>query len=167
MVSDQSPAATTVRRRVGLASIAAPGSRAIRVLLALGVLVAATAAAAQDARRCGEVASIATHDGTTTRYAYVSPSGAAGPPITLMLLAGGSGHVDLDDQGCPRALRGNSLVRFISLFGAGGFGTALVDAPSDHLGQDGLGGFRIDAAHAEDLGRIVAELRRGRRAPSG
>jgi hypothetical protein len=110
---------------------------------------------------CGEVIGIATHDRSTTRYAYVAPpiAGAQGQPTTLLLLAGGSGHVDLDDKACPRGLKGNSLVRSIPLFGAAGLGTALVDAVSDHHGEDGLGGFRIAAQHAEDIGLVVADLR--------
>ena len=111
--------------------------------------------------RCGEVATLDTHDKTTTRYAFAEPEGATapGPPVVLVLLAGGSGHVDLDDKGCVRALKGNSLVRSIPLFRAGGFFTALVDAPSDHHGEDGLAGFRTQPQHADDLGRIIASVR--------
>ena len=76
-----------------------------------------------------------------------------------MLLAGGTGHVNLDDKGCARALKGNSLVRSIPLFRADGFFTALVDAPSSHQGEDGLGGFRTQAQHAEDLGKVIADVR--------
>jgi hypothetical protein len=110
---------------------------------------------------CGEVIAIETHAGTTTRYAFVAPppTPALAEPITLLLLAGGSGRVDLDALGCARALKGNSLVRAIPLFRAQGFGTALLDAPSDHEGDDGLGGFRIMPAHAQDLGRVIADLR--------
>jgi hypothetical protein len=94
---------------------------------------------------CGDVVSLQTHDGTTTRYALVIPQGAK---AALVLLPGGGGHLDLDAQGCPRNLKGNSLVRAQSLFHAEGFATALVDAPSDYAGEDGLGGFRAQAAHA-------------------
>lgn len=102
-----------------------------------------------------------THDRSMTRYSFVPPPRTVGPgePITLVLLAGGSGHVDLDGQGCPRALKGNSLVRLIPVFAAAGLGTALVDAPSDFHGEEGLGGFRISAPHAQDLGKVIADLR--------
>lgn len=106
--------------------------------------------------RCGEVLPIATHGDSQTRYAFVPPKNSS---ITLLLLAGGSGYVNLDDSGCARALQGNSLVRSIPIFNALGFGTALVDAPSDFQGEDGLGGFRIAPDHAEDLGKIIADLR--------
>lgn len=111
--------------------------------------------------QCGEVVSIPAHDGSTMRYAYLPPPGGKknGIPITLALFPGGSGHVKLDNDGCPQALQGNSLVRSIPIFGSSGFGTALVDAPSDHHGEDGLGGFRIDKKHAEDIGKVIADLR--------
>jgi pimeloyl-ACP methyl ester carboxylesterase len=105
---------------------------------------------------CGEVVSLPTHDGTTTRYTFAAPPGAS---ATLVLLAGGGGHLDLDDQGCPRKLKGNSLVRSQALFHAAGFATALVDAPSNHAGEDGLGGFRAQAAHAQDLAKVIADVR--------
>ncbi len=108
------------------------------------------------AQTCGEVVTIPTHGNTTTRYAFASPPDAKG---ALVLLAGGGGHLDLDDKGCPRALTGNSLVRSIAHFHALGFATALVDAPSDYPGDDGLGGFRIAAEHADDLGKIIAHVR--------
>lgn len=113
------------------------------------------------ATNCGEVVTIDTHNRSTTRYSLAQPQGAIaqGAPIALVLLAGGPGYVDLDHEGCARALKGNSLVRSIPLFNAAGFFTALVDAPSSHHGDDGLGGFRIQAQHAEDLGKIIADVR--------
>jgi len=111
---------------------------------------------------CGKVISLATHDGTTTRYALVSPKPAAkkGKAVALVLLAGGGGHLDLDDQGCPQELKGNSLVRSLTLFHKEGFTTALVDSPSDYTGGEGLGGFRIAAEHAEDLGKVITDVRK-------
>ena len=116
---------------------------------------------ASPAATCGEVVTIETHNRSTTRYSLAHPEGAGTPTgrIALVLLPGGPGHVDLDDKGCARALKGNSLVRSIPLFRAAGFATALVDAPSNYHGEDGLGGFRIAAQHAEDLGKVIADLR--------
>ncbi len=131
----------------------------------LALAAAACLAQAQPASGsagCGVVVSIETRERSTTRYAFLPPSPTsppAGGAVTLVLLAGGSGHVDLDATGCPRALKGNSLVRSIPLFAAAGFGTALVDAPSDFHGEDGLGGFRIAPQHADDLGKVMADLR--------
>ncbi len=111
--------------------------------------------------RCGEVVVVETHGRSTMRYAYLPPAaaGVQGGPITLALLPGGGGFVDLDGRGCARQLTGNSLVRSIPAFAAAGFGVALLDAPSDHQGEDGLGGFRAAPEHAQDLGKLIAGLR--------
>lgn len=105
---------------------------------------------------CGEVVTLKTHDGSTTRYALTVPPKAT---AVLVLLPGGGGHADLDAKGCAQKLKGNSLIRSQELFQREGFATALVDAPSDHAGEDGLGGFRAQPAHAEDLGKVIADLR--------
>lgn len=114
------------------------------------------AAGAAPVLACGELVTVATHDGTSTRYAYVAAQ--RGAPA-LVLLVGGAGNPNLDDKGCPRALKGNSLVRSLPHFHAAGFATALVDAPSDRQGKEGLGGFRVEAEHARDIGKVVADVR--------
>ena len=43
--------------------------------------------------------------------------------------------------------------------------TALVDAPSDYPGEEGLGGFRLAPAHAEDLGKLIEDVRARVKAP--
>lgn len=130
-------------------------------LMLVAIVLPLLSQAAPPSETCGEPIIVKTHDNSTTRYALVNPpkSDTAATSITLVLLAGGSGYLDLDEQGCPRALKGNSLVRSIPLFNAAGLGTALVDAPSDYHGEDGLGGFRSATAHAEDLGKIIADVR--------
>jgi hypothetical protein len=79
--------------------------------------------------------------------------------MALVLLPGGPGYVALDARGCATRLKGNSLVRSRELFHAAGFVTALVDAPSDYRGQDGLAGFRLSAQHAEDIGKVISDVR--------
>ena len=111
------------------------------------------------ATACGELVTLPAHGSTQLRYALVSPPQSPGPRIALVLLPGGGGHLQLDERACPQALAGNSLVRSLPLFQAVGFTTALVDAPSDYQGEDGLGGFRLSSDHAQDLGRVVADLR--------
>jgi len=129
------------------------------ILSSLVGAVSSTAAAAP----CGEVVTLSVHGGTTMHYALAKPNrpkeALPGGPIALVLLAGGGGHLDLDAEGCPHALTGNSLVRALPLFHAAGFTTALVDAPSDYVGEDGLGGFRIAPAHAADLGKVIVDVR--------
>lgn len=123
------------------------------------VAIACTALAMANATAapCGDLVKIATHGGTTTGYAFGKPSQPA--RAALVLLPGGGGHIALDEKGCPHALVGNSLVRSVPLFHGEGFATALVDAPSDHPGDDGLAGFRVTPEHAEDLGKVIADVR--------
>jgi len=134
----------------------------MRRALVLGVLcgLVACLTPVQAGERCGEVVTIETPARSTLRYAFLLPPGAqAGGGVTLVLLAGGAGHVDLDAQGCAQKLKGNSLVRSVPLFNAAGFATAVVDAPTDFQGEDGLGGFRTDPRHAKELGQVIADLR--------
>ena len=130
-------------------------------LLAIASISPAGTTVAWANNTCGEVIGIGTHDDTTTRYAIVYPKNnpADAQRVALVLLAGGGGNLNLDDGGCPRALKGNSLIRSIPHFRDVGFVTALVDAPSDMLGGEGLAGFRTEARHAEDLGKVIADVR--------
>lgn len=130
------------------------------VAVLLFVLPLTLVPAVQAADSCGERVSVQSHKGTTMHYSVAAPSGKSAKPAALVLLAGGSGYLDLDDKGCPRLLTGNSLVRSAAIFRELGFTTALVDAPSDYTGEDGLGGFRAAPAHAEDLGLVIAGLRK-------
>jgi hypothetical protein len=148
---------------------AIPALHLMLALLLLALLLLAPAAGAQQsapsARACGALVTIETHERSTTRYALAGPSAA--PAGTLVLMVGGGGHLDLDEGACPRALKGNSLVRSLPLFHAAGFATALVDAPSDHTGEDGLAGFRIAEAHAQDVGRVITDARTRANAKGG
>jgi hypothetical protein len=145
--------------------------RAIRAIVALCLCTAALAigiaapAAAQEA--CGEVVAIATHGRTTTAVSIAMPPASAPQEgrMALVLLPGGPGYMALDAKGCATRLQGNSLVRSRGLFQRAGFVTALVDAPSDHRGEDGLGGFRMSAQHAEDIGKVIAHLRERTKLP--
>ena len=123
-------------------------------------------AMAQDARGdCGQIVEIATHEGTTTRYALSRPPDNAPLRAALVLMVGGGGDLRLDDRGCARTLEGNPVVRAIPEFFKQGLATALVDTPSDHPGEEGLGGFRLAPAHADDLGKIIADVRARTNAP--
>ena len=138
------------------------GAKAL-VVAVLAIVVNAPSRAQTDAANpsCGEPVTVATHANTATRYALARPgtNAAFKPPIALVLLPGRSGHIDLDASGCPRALLGNFLVRSLAYFHALGFITALVDARSDHLGDEGLAGLRAGAQHADDLGKVIADVR--------
>lgn len=139
-----------------------------KIFAALALIVATPPCLAQTGNAplpdgCGEIVSIETHERSITRYALAYPRSeqpqAPGKRIALVLLVGGGGHLDLDDKGCPRALTGNSLVRSIPYFNDAGLITALVDAPSDYPGEEGLAGFRIAQQHAEDIGKVIGDLR--------
>lgn len=119
-------------------------------------------ALSQPAKPCGELVELAGHNKAKLTYSFFAPEKARG---VLVLLPGGPGFADLGADGCARRLKGNSLVRTRDLFHAQGFATALVDAPSNYRGEDGLGGFRIAPQHAEDLGKIVADLRQRAKLP--
>lgn len=124
---------------------------------ALAALMLAGAGIVQ-AAPCGELRSLAVREGASLSYSLNSPT--AEPAVTLVLLAGGGGHLRLDEGGCASALKGNALVRVQPLLQAQGFGTVLVDAVSDQqAGEDGLAGFRTDPRHAADLGRLIETLR--------
>lgn len=122
-----------------------------RVLVAACCAALATAAAA-----CGERVTLPGHDGNTFLASVAAPSAAWGG---VVLLAGGGGVLDLGADGCARALTGNTLVRLTPRLQAAGLATALLDAPGDHRGEDGLAGFRADPRHAADIGRAVLMLR--------
>ncbi|MDA0784945.1 MAG: hypothetical protein O3B37_01530 [Proteobacteria bacterium] len=119
--------------------------------------MAALPAAADD--NCGMRVSVDIRDGQTQAYSFGVAADETTALATLVLLPGGGGAVNLDAQGCPRDLTGNTLTRNVSAFRAAGFTTALVDAPTDHQSGDGLGGFRTDSAHADDLGAVIADIR--------
>jgi hypothetical protein len=116
---------------------------------------------------CGEVVTLATRGETTMAYSLAMPAAreVQEEGVALVLLAGGAGFLDIDARGCPRRLKGNSLVRKRDLFHEAGFATALVDAPSNYRGADGLGGYRLAPQHAEDIGKVIADVRERTKMP--
>jgi hypothetical protein len=140
---------------------------ALRILSLLAVLIAALAAPAAAEEECGEVVVLKTHGRSTTAYSLAMPPESAPQEnrAALVLLPGGGGYVALNAKGCATKLKGNSLIRSRDLFHAAGFATALVDAPSDYRGGDGLGGFRLAAQHAEDIGKVIADVRERTKLP--
>lgn len=114
--------------------------------------------AAQQDGNCGRVVKLNSHGDSTTEYTLSGVAESA--TAALVLLPGGGGFLEFDGQGCPQSPKGNSLVRKQALFHENGLVTALVDAPSDYQGNEGLGGFRIAREHAEDIGRVIADMRK-------
>lgn len=132
-----------------------------RLLWSIGLLALPGMAAAA----CGTLVTLAAHGGTELPYAFAPARDGVAARGAVVLLAGGDGHLKLDAQGCAKALTGNFLVRSAGLFRDAGYATALVDAPSDHRGVDGLAGFRSSEAHADDLGRVISDLRARTKGP--
>lgn len=123
-----------------------------RWLVAATVLAVTLAASA--ARGADELRSIPTPRGVTESFLLVRPST---PPVAaVVLFAGGNGALNLR-TGRLAGLGGNFLVRNRGRFAGHGFLVAVVDSPSDRPG--GLDGFRTSAAHAEDVGALIAALR--------
>ncbi len=139
--------------------------RSVLAGLAGVLLVAALMSGEASAKPCGTVVTLPVRGGAQLQYVLAGPEAPHAARGALVLLAGGDGVLDLDAQGCPRLLKGNSLVRSSPLFRAAGWATAMVDAPSDHRQEDGLAAFRASAAHADDLGRVIADLRRRGHSP--
>jgi hypothetical protein len=136
-------------------------SATARALLALALCACAPLRGAAAEDTCGELVTIKGHGTSTTAYSIAMPAASAPGEgrVALVLLPGGPGYMALDGKGCPRKLQGNSLVRSRDLFHNAGFATALVDAPSDHRGEEGLGGFRMSSQHADDIGKVIADVR--------
>lgn len=124
----------------------------------IGVLLALWSPQAAADIVCGTVVTVETRDANTQSYSF-APATADDAVAVYVLLAGGHGHIRLDDGGCARNLKGNALIRNRDLLRAAGFAIAMVDAPSNLAGGDGIGGYRIDPDHAADLGLIIAGIR--------
>ena len=118
---------------------------------------------AQASERCGEIVELESR-GEKISYSF-RPHETDTPKAALVLLAGGHGFLNLDENGCARKLSGNTLVRNQASLGRAGFATAVVDAPTDYQGKDGLGGFRADPDHAKDLSLIISDIRERTKLP--
>jgi hypothetical protein len=120
--------------------------------LALALLVGAGAACAED------IVILSTRGGITQSYLLSSPEAGKARAVAV-LFPGGAGKVELEREAARALLdRGNFLVRSRRLFTGSGVATAVMDAPSDQ--PRGMGDeFRLGSAHAEDIGRVVADLR--------
>jgi hypothetical protein len=108
---------------------------------------------------CGEaIVMLPTRAGATQSYLLTVPEKDK-PRAVAVLFAGGPGKVDLERETArTRFDRGNFLVRTRQIFARSGVAVAVVDAPSDQpRGMDDA--FRLGGEHAEDIGKVVADLR--------
>jgi len=124
-----------------------------RIPIVLALLVATAAAEAED------IVILSTRGDVTQSYLLSSPP-AGKTRAVAVLFPGGAGKVNLEREAARALLDGgNYLVRSRRLFAGSGIVAAVMDAPSDQSrGMEDQ--FRLGAAHAEDVGRVVADLRR-------
>jgi pimeloyl-ACP methyl ester carboxylesterase len=126
--------------------------RFIRFLLgALCVAVFSFAASAED------VIELKPRDDVVLKLLVDAPAEAK---ALVLLLPGGHGKVNIQNDGTFQGLKGNFLVRTRSLFVADGVATAVFDAPSDHKDKEGLTyQYRMSEEHAGDIKATIAQLR--------
>jgi hypothetical protein len=124
----------------------------VRLLMALALLVSSGAPSAED------IVILSTRGGVTQSY-LLSPPPAGKARAVAVLFPGDGGRVDLERESARVLLdRGNFLVRSRRLFTGSGIVAAVMDAPSDQ--SHGMSDeFRLGSAHAEDIGRAVADLK--------
>lgn len=123
-----------------------------QLLILLAFLWSAGAALAED------IITLPTRAGVTQSYLLSVPE-AGKPRAVAVLFPGGNGKTDLELETARASLdRGNFLVRSRRLFSGDGIAAAVVDVPSDRAG--GMDDeFRLGAAHAEDIAKVVADLK--------
>jgi hypothetical protein len=97
------------------------------------------------------------------RVAIEPPAGRAA--AYALIFAGGHGKIELDEAGQPRGLRGNFLIRARQYLSARGIGLALVDAPDDYKGPEGLWPYRMHHQYAGDIGQVVNLVKTRYRVP--
>jgi pimeloyl-ACP methyl ester carboxylesterase len=133
------------------------GWRSLQAVVAAGLLATGVAAAEPVA----EIVTLQVRDGATQSFLLVADPSVAVEQV-VVLFSGGAGNVRLRAASLRPAFaeRGNFLVRTRYRWAEGGFASAVVDAPSDRaeLGLDDT--FRSGRTHAEDIGKVVADLRR-------
>ncbi|MEK9970177.1 MAG: hypothetical protein VW600_13640 [Ferrovibrio sp.] len=80
----------------------------------------------------------------------------------VILMAGGSGRLDIGETGRIARLGGNQLVRTRGGYAAAGFIAAVTDVPDDFKeGAEGVrNSYRWSAEHAADIGVLVDAMRR-------
>ncbi len=103
------------------------------------------------------VREVATPRGARVRFLLSMPDER--PCGAVLLFPGDTGNMTLELDGRMAWGEKNFLVRSRHLFRAQSFIVAVVDAPSDHLTEFGLYGFRSNPDHAADISAVISALR--------
>ncbi len=106
-----------------------------------------------------DIITLSTRGGVTQPYLLSAPETGKARAVAV-LFPGSTGNIDLDRESARTVLdRGNFLVRSRRLLAGSGVAAAVMAAPSDRAsGMDDR--FRLGEAHAEDIGKVVADLRK-------
>lgn len=133
--------------------------------LAAGIVVAVFAACSFNALSAfaatsAELVTLPVRDGVSEAYLLVVDKAAPVEQVVI-LFSGGSGQVRLRPVSTTPAYaeRGNFLVRTRYLWAEGGFAAVVVDVPSDHQGSGLDDNFRLSRTHADDIGKVIADLK--------
>ncbi|MBC8337504.1 MAG: alpha/beta hydrolase [Alphaproteobacteria bacterium] len=99
--------------------------------------------------------------GVTLKMLADNPGGAPGETRAIaVLFPGGSGKVNVKNDGTFKGTKGNFLTRSRKMFSGHGLVTVLFDAPSDHKDKEGLTfDYRMTEEHAGDIKLAMAKLR--------
>jgi hypothetical protein len=110
-----------------------------------------------------EVVTVDVRPAASMRYIQIAP--AQRPKAAVVLMAGGNGVLGLRASGeIGTDLRLNFLVRTREQFARQGIAVAVLDVASDQ--QRGLNGeIRLSAGHAQDIVKVVADLRKRHNVP--
>lgn len=117
--------------------------------LVLGLL--ALLSASQPARAADTLLTLTPRPGVTLRVVVDRP---AAPIGSVVLMAGGDGVLNVDEQGrIGSGLAENHLVRTRAAYAKAGYAVFVPDVASD---QKGTRGYRFSTAYAQDVAAVVA-----------
>ena len=90
----------------------------------------------------------------TTQRVLIDVS--ANPVGSVVLLAGGTGDLKIDETGKVRGLYNNQLVRSRALYVAAGYAVAVPDIAADLKGSEN---YRGNASHGRDIALLIGHMR--------
>jgi len=135
----------------------------IATLLPLAALAAPSTVRSRASGLATEVVTVNVRPEVTVRYLAVF-NRKAKPVAAVVLFSGGNGTLRLGARSSLGTGRKNFLVRSRETFARQDLYVAVVDVPSDQ--QSGLNGeIRRSLQYAQDIARVIAEVRRRANAP--